>query len=123
MEEGLLEVTREDGETLEEKERRVKPGSTSRADTREELKGRLQAKLEELRANINVNDKKKVKKLKKKLARIEKNKKDSNDLKQKNSEQILSIVAVSNPPPTRLSKVLINITTTEYPKSSISRFP
>ena len=33
--------------------------------------------------------------------------KKSNDLKQKNSEQILSIVAVSNPPPTRLTKVLI----------------
>ena len=83
MEEGLLEATKEDGETLEEKQRRVKPGSTARADTREELKDRLQAKLEELRANINVNDKKKVKKLKKKLARIEKAKKDSSELKQK----------------------------------------
>merc|ERR550539_936858 len=83
MEEGLLEATREDGETLEDKQRRVKPGSTSRASTREELKDRLQTRLEELRANINVNDKKKVKKLKKKLARIEKNKKDSSELKQK----------------------------------------
>ena len=49
--------------------------------------------------------------------------KKSHVLNQKNSEQILSIVAISNPSPTRLSKVLINITTTEYPKISISRFP
>ena len=83
MEDGLLDTTKEDGETLEEKQRRVKPGSTSRASTREELKDRLQAKLEELRANINVNDKKKERKLKKKLARLEKSKKDSSDLKQK----------------------------------------
>ena len=49
--------------------------------------------------------------------------KKSNDLKQKNSEQILSIVAVSNPPPTRLTKVLIISKTTKYPQNSISRFP
>ena len=49
--------------------------------------------------------------------------KKSHVLNQKNSEQILSVVAVSNPSPTRLSKVLINITTTEYPKIGISRFP
>ena len=49
--------------------------------------------------------------------------KKSHLLNKKNSEQILSLVAVSNPPPTRLSKVLINITTKEYPKSGISRFP
>ena len=83
MEDGLLDATKEDGETLEEKQKRVKPGSTSRASTREELRDRLQAKLEEMRANINVNDKKKERKLKKKLARIEKSKKDSNELKQK----------------------------------------
>ena len=83
VEDGLLDTTKEDGETLEEKQKRVKPGSTTRASTREELKDRLQAKLEELRANINVNDKKKERKLKKKLARLEKSKKDSSELKQK----------------------------------------
>ena len=83
VEDGLLDATKEDGETLEEKQKRVKPGSTSRASNREELRDRLQAKLEEMRANINVNDKKKERKLKKKLARIEKSKKDSNELKQK----------------------------------------
>ena len=49
--------------------------------------------------------------------------KKSHSLRQKNSEHILSVVAISNPSPTRLSKVLITITTTEYPKSGISRFP
>ena len=83
VEDGLLASTREDGETLEDKQKRVRPGDTSRANTREELRQRLQSRLEELRANINVNDKKKEKKLKKKLARIEKNKRETNDLKQK----------------------------------------
>ena len=45
----LDEEVDEDGETLEEKQRRVRPGETTRANTREELKERLQAKLEQLR--------------------------------------------------------------------------
>ena len=45
----LEEEVDEDGETLEEKQKRVRPGETTRANTREELKERLQAKLEQLR--------------------------------------------------------------------------
>merc|ERR1712098_936078 len=74
-----------DEETLEEKQKRVRPGDTSRANNREELQQRLQAKLEELRGQKSdgQNSKKAEKKLKKKLAKIEKKKKESEELKQK----------------------------------------
>merc|ERR1719445_1956289 len=72
VEEDILDEDQEDGETMEEKERRVKPGETTRADTREELKERLQAKLQELKGKKTENNKKAEKKLKKKLAKVEK---------------------------------------------------
>lgn len=75
-----------DSETLEEKQKRVRPGETTRANTREELKERLQAKLEQLRVvkkEDGSGDKKEEKKLKKKLARIEKKKNEAEEMKQK----------------------------------------
>ena len=49
--------------------------------------------------------------------------KKSHALSQKTSEQILSIVAVSNPLPTRLSKVSITVPSIGNPQKSIFRFP
>jgi len=83
IEEDILDDDHEDGETMEEKEKRVKPGETTRADTREELKERLQSKLQELRGNKTGDSKKAEKKLKKKLAKVEKKKKEAEELKQK----------------------------------------
>ena len=83
IEEDILDDDHEDGETIEEKEKRVKPGETTRADTREELKERLQSKLQELRGNKTGDSKKAEKKLKKKLAKVEKKKKEAEELKQK----------------------------------------
>jgi len=84
-EDDILDDCDDDDETLEEKQKRVRPGDTSRANTREELQQRLQAKLEELRGQKadGTNSKKAEKKLKKKLAKIEKKKKESEELKQK----------------------------------------
>lgn len=82
----LEEEIDEDGETLEEKQKRVRPGETTRANTREELKERLQAKLEQLRGGKKEDGagiKKEEKKLKKKLAKIEKKKKETDEMKQK----------------------------------------
>jgi len=74
----------DEGETKEEKEKRVKPGGTSRATTSQELRERLQTKLEELRGRkLGVNESKRQRKLKKKLASIEKKKKADEELKQK----------------------------------------
>ena len=76
----LDEGVDEDGETLEEKQKRVRPGDTTRANSREELKERLQAKLEELRGGKKADGaggKKEERKLKKKLAKIEKRKKNA----------------------------------------------
>jgi len=83
--EDILDACDDDEETLEEKQKRVRPGDTSRANNREELQQRLQAKLEELRGQKSdgQNSKKAEKKLKKKLAKIEKKKKESEELKQK----------------------------------------
>ena len=83
--EDVLDDDTENGESLEEKQKRVKPGDTTRANNREELKQRLQAKLEELRGKkVEGGDGKKAeKKLKKKLAKIEKKKKEADELKQK----------------------------------------
>lgn len=65
----------------------MKPGQTARANNREELQGRLQAKLEELRGKkedaSSGDNRKAEKKLKKKLAKIEKKKKEKEELKQK----------------------------------------
>merc|ERR1712098_944414 len=82
--EEILDACDDDEETLEEKQKRVRPGDTSRANNREELQQRLQAKLEELRGQKSdgQNSKKAEKKLKKKLAKIEKKKKESEELKQ-----------------------------------------
>ena len=82
----LDEGVDEDGETLEEKQKRVRPGDTTRANSREELKERLQAKLEELRGGKKADGaggKKEERKLKKKLAKIEKRKKETDEMKQK----------------------------------------
>jgi len=83
--EDILDACDDDEETLEEKQKRVRPGDTSRANNREELQERLQAKLEELRGQKSdgQNSKKAERKLKKKLAKIEKKKKESEELKQK----------------------------------------
>lgn len=86
MDEEILDDETEDGETLEAKQRRVRPGETTRANSREELQDRLQAKLEELRgkkSETGAGGKKEEKKLKKKLAKIEKKKKEAEELKQK----------------------------------------
>lgn len=81
----ILDSDNEDGESLEEKQKRVKPGQTARANTREELQERLKSKLEELRGKKEdgSDNKKGEKKLKKKLAKIEKKKKEKEELKQK----------------------------------------
>jgi len=74
----------EGGESKEEKEKRVKPGGTTRANTSQELRDRLQAKLEELRGRkLGVNESRKQKKMKRKLASIEKKKAAEEDMKQK----------------------------------------
>lgn len=86
VDEEILDDETEDGETLEAKQRRVRPGETTRANSREELQDRLQAKLEELRgkkSETGAGGKKEEKKLKKKLAKIEKKKKEAEELKQK----------------------------------------
>jgi len=74
----------EGGESKEEKEKRVKPGGTTRATTSQELRDRLQAKLEELRGRkLGVNESRKQKKMKRKLASIEKKKVAEEEMKQK----------------------------------------
>jgi len=79
-----FEDVEDEGETKEEKEKRVKPGGTSRAATSQELRDRLQAKLEELRGRkLGADESKTQRKLKKKLASIEKKKKNDEELKQK----------------------------------------
>jgi len=71
-------------ETKEEKEKRIKPGATSRASSSQELRDRLQAKLEELRGRkLGVFESKRQKKLKRKIASIEKKKLADQELKQK----------------------------------------
>merc|ERR1712228_501676 len=66
------------------KEKRVKPGGTTRAASNRELRERLQAKLEELRGRkLGANESKRQKKLKRKLASIEKKKLAGEELKQK----------------------------------------
>jgi len=71
-------------ETKEEKEKRIKPGGTSRATSSQELRDRLQAKLEELRGRkLGVFESKRQKKLKRKIAGIEKKKIADQELKQK----------------------------------------
>ena len=44
-EDDILDDCDDDDETLEEKQKRVRPGDTSRANTREELQQRLQVKI------------------------------------------------------------------------------
>jgi len=74
----------DDEESREEKEKRVKPGGTTRAASNQELRERLQAKLEELRGRkLGANESKRQKKLKRKLASIEKKKLAGEELKQK----------------------------------------
>jgi len=75
----------EDGsETKEEKEKRIKPGGTSRAASSQELRDKLQAKLEELRGRkLGANESKRQKKMKRKLLSIEKKKLADEELKQK----------------------------------------
>jgi len=79
------EFEEDDGvETKEEKEKRIKPGATSRASSSQELRDRLQAKLEELRGRkLGVFESKRQKKLKRKIASIEKKKLADQELKQK----------------------------------------
>jgi len=74
----------EGGETKEEKEKRVRPGGTSRANSSHELRERLQAKLEELRGRkLAPNESTRQKKMKRKLASIEKKRIAEEELKQK----------------------------------------
>ena len=72
------------GELSEEVRERLflnkRPGE--RAASREELQDRLKKKMEELRGSFGPNDKKKAKKLKRRMAALEKGK-DNNELKQK----------------------------------------
>merc|ERR1712106_1317161 len=83
-EEDEFEEDQEGSETKEEKEKRVKPGATSRAASSQELRDRLQARLEELRGRkLGVFESKRQKKLKRKLASIEKKKLADQDMKQK----------------------------------------
>lgn len=79
------EFEEEEGdETKEEKEKRIRPGATSRAATSQELRERLQAKLEELRGRkLGADESKRQKKMKRKLASIEKKKAGEEELKQK----------------------------------------
>eukprot|EP00090_Calanus_glacialis_P026759 TRINITY_DN42062_c0_g1_i1.p1 TRINITY_DN42062_c0_g1~~TRINITY_DN42062_c0_g1_i1.p1 ORF type:complete len:422 (+),score=182.32 TRINITY_DN42062_c0_g1_i1:48-1313(+) len=79
-----FEEDEEGSETKEEKEKRIKPGGTSRAASSQELRDRLQAKLEELRGRkLGANESKRQKKMKRKLASIEKKKLADEELKQK----------------------------------------
>jgi len=83
-EEDEFEEDHEGSETKEEKEKRIKPGGTSRAASSQELRDRLQARLEELRGRkLGVFESKRQKKLKRKLASIEKKKLADQDMKQK----------------------------------------
>merc|ERR1712128_222102 len=83
-EEDEFEEDQEGSETKEEKEKRIKPGATSRAASSQELRDRLQARLEELRGRkLGVFESKRQKKLKRKLASIEKKKLADQDMKQK----------------------------------------
>ena len=69
--EDVLDDDTENGESLEEKQKRVKPGDTTRANNREELKQRLQAKLEELRGKkVEGGDGKKAEKKLKKTIKL-----------------------------------------------------
>merc|ERR1712025_719371 len=71
-------------ETKEEKEKRIKPGGTSRAASSQELRDRLQAKLEELRGGkLGSFESKRQKKIKRKIAAIEKQKIADQEMKQK----------------------------------------
>merc|ERR1712013_269720 len=74
----------EDGEMPEEARERLllvkKPGE--RAANREELQERLKKKMEELRGSFGPNDKKKAKKLKRRMAALDKEK-EGKELKQK----------------------------------------
>jgi len=71
-------------ETKEEKEKRIKPGGTKRAASSQELRERLQAKLEQLRGKkLGVFESKRQKKLKQKIASIEKKKLADQEMKQK----------------------------------------
>jgi len=71
-------------ETKEEKEKRIKPGGTKRAASSQELRERLQAKLEQLRGKkLGVFESKRQKKLKHKIASIEKKKLADQEMKQK----------------------------------------
>jgi len=71
-------------ETKEEKEKRIKPGGTKRAASSHELRERLQAKLEQLRGKkLGVFESKRQKKLKQKIASIEKKKLADQEMKQK----------------------------------------
>merc|ERR1719334_547245 len=78
------EEVNEGEETLEEKEKRIKPGNTSRAHSNQELRERLKAKLEEFKGKkLSTNESKQQKKMKRKLQSIEKKKLADNELKQK----------------------------------------
>merc|ERR1719318_973929 len=73
-----FEEDEEGSETKEEKEKRIKPGGTSRAGSSQELRDRLQAKLEELRGRkLGATE------MKRKLLSIEKKKLADEELKQK----------------------------------------
>jgi len=79
-----FEEDEEGSETKEEKEKRIKPGGTSRAGSSQELRDRLQAKLEELRGRkLGATESKRQKKMKRKLLSIEKKKLADEELKQK----------------------------------------
>merc|ERR1719186_1239893 len=79
-----LGIGEEGGETKEEKEKRGRPGGTSRANSSHELRERLQAKLEELRGRkLAPNESTRQKKMKRKLASIEKKRIAEEELKQK----------------------------------------
>jgi len=73
----------EQGDVPEEARERLMLGRAGeRAGTREELQERLAAKMEELRGGFGPNDKKKAKKLKRRMAAMEKEK-EGKELKQK----------------------------------------
>jgi len=79
-----FEEDEEGSETKEEKEKRIKPGGTSRATSSQDLRDKLQAKLEELRGRkLGANESKRQKKMKRKLLSIEKKKLADEELKQK----------------------------------------
>ena len=74
----------EEGEVPEEARARLMlgRGAEGRAASREELQERLKAKMEQLRGGFGPNDKKKAKKLKRRMAAMEKEK-EGKELKQK----------------------------------------